>query len=256
MTLYIRWKLKETSAFNDLKETRMRLASRKKELLTAKEREILTPPIKLLLKGSNLSKLILTTTLCLSAIVGYWAAISWMPAWINQITGTEAVAERSNAMFWMSVGGIVVCFLCPWLTKALGRKSVFILGFVGSFISVVGMFLGITSYGPALLAAAFAVGVFSCIPFIVVCFYIPELFATHVLGTAAGISWSLGRIGAAVAGLATGPIIAAFGGSYAYAASTIALIYVVGLIAALFVKDPPGADEELHQELRAFSRAR
>lgn len=253
---YIRWKLKETTAFNELKERRLRLASREAGSLSVKEREILTSPMRLLMKGSNLPRLILTTTICLSAIVGYWAAISWMPAWINQLTGTEAVLERSNATLYMSIGGILVCFVCPWLNKTFGRKGTLIIGFVGSFVSVVGMYLGITTYGPALLAATFAVGWFSCIPFVVATYYIPEIFATNVLGTAAGISWSLGRIGAAIAGLATGPVIAAFGGSYAYAASCVAAIYIVGIIASLFVKEPVNADEDLHQELRAFSRAR
>jgi len=130
------------------------------------------------------------------------------------------------------------------------------IGFIGSFVSVVGMYLGINAYGPVLLAAAFAVGWFSAIPFVVATFYIPESFATNVVGTAAGISWSLGRIGAAIAGIAIGPVIAAFGGSYACAASCVASIYVVGLVASFFVKEPTNADEELHQELRAFSRAR
>jgi Major Facilitator Superfamily. len=142
------------------------------------------------------------------------------------------------------------------MNKTFGRKGTLIIGFVGSFVSVVGMYLGITAYGPALLAATFAVGWFSCIPFVVATYYIPEIFATNVLGTAAGISWSLGRIGAAIAGLATGPVIVAFGGSYACAASCVASIYIVGIIASLFVKEPATADEELHQELRAFSRAR
>lgn len=113
----------------------------------------------------------------------------------------------------------------------------FLLGFAGSLVSVIAMFLGVHSYGPLLLTAVFAVGVFSSIPFIIVCFYIPELFETHLLGTASGISWSIGRIFAALAGLATGPIIAFFGGSYGHAASCVSLIYLAGLGASLFVKE-------------------
>ncbi|HEY9788558.1 MAG TPA: MFS transporter [Candidatus Obscuribacterales bacterium] len=238
VAFYIRSQLSEPKAFEAIKEYRKKLAGKPKEDLSKREREMVESPMVPLLKGTNLRKLILATTLCMSAIVGYWAAISWMPAWINQLTGTEAVTERSAATTLMSIGGILVCFICPTLTAMLGRRAMFLIGFAGSLASVLLMYLGIHAYGNALLAAAFAVGVFSSIPFIIVSFYIPELFETHVLGTASGISWSLGRIVAAMAGLLTGPFIAWFGGSYACAASCVATIYLAGIAASLFVREP------------------
>lgn len=233
---YIRSQLSEPQAFELLREYRKRLAQKPKEELAEEEGDLLQSPVRSLLKTENLRKLLLAITLCMSAIVGYWAAIAWIPAWINQITGHEAVMERSTAITLLSVGGIIACFASPILTALLGRRNMFVLGFAGSLLSVLAMYMGIHSYGPQLLIATFMVGAFSSIPFIIGSFYIPELFDTHLLGTASGISWGVGRLLAGVAGLATGPIIAMFGGSYAHAASCVSLIYLAGLIASLFVR--------------------
>jgi nitrate/nitrite transporter NarK len=124
------------------------------------------------------------------------------------------------------------------MIRYCGHKNSFIVGFVGSLVTVLAMFLAIKSYGIALLAAVFMVGVISTMPFVFLCIYIPQIFPTHLSGTASGISWSVGRIVAAIAGLSTGPIIAFFSGSYACAASCVSLIYIVGLAAAFFVKEP------------------
>lgn len=237
VAFYIRSQLTEPQAFSLLKELRKRLEQRPKEDLTDSERELIQNPLRPLMRGENLKNLILATVISASAIVGYWAAISWMPAWINQITGTEAVSERSMATMSMSIGGILICFVCPYLNDKLGRKNLLVLGFVGSLVSVLAMFLGIHSYGSALLAAAFAVGVFSAIPFVVISYVIPEMFATHVLGTASGISWSVGRLTAALAGILTAPVIAFFGGSYGIAASCVSSIYVLGILASLLLQN-------------------
>ncbi len=237
VAFYIRSQLTEPQAFNLVKEHRKRLAQRSAAELSESEKELIQNPITPLMKGENLKNLILATVISASAIVGYWAAISWMPAWINQITGTEAVSERGTATMALSIGGILICFVCPYLNDVMGRKNLLVLGFVGSLVSVLAMFLGIHSYGNALLAAAFAVGVFSAIPFVVISYVIPEMFATHVLGTASGISWSVGRLTAALAGILTAPLIAFFGGSYGIAASCVSSIYVLGIVASLLVKD-------------------
>jgi MFS family permease len=198
----------------------------------------LMEPMKLLAKSGYLSRVILTTVLCGVAIIGYWASISWMPAWINQITGTEAVAERSMATLMMSIGGLIACGTCPLLAKWFGRKGAYLIGFIGSLVTVPFMFLAVKTYGPLLLGASFMVGVLATLPFVVSCFYIPEIFPTRMLATASGISWSVGRLGAAAAGLATGPIIAMFNGSYAYAATCISMIYIFGIIASFYVREP------------------
>lgn len=240
VAFYIRSQLTEPQAFSFLKECRKRLAQRPLNELNETEKEMIQNPIRPLIKRENFKNLVLATTLCASAIVGYWAAISWMPAWINQITGTEAVSERSMATMSMSIGGILICFVCPYLNDLMGRKNLLLIGFIGSLVSVVGMFLGIHAYGTPLLIAAFLIGVFSAIPFVVASYLIPEMFATHILGTASGVAWSVGRLFAALAGILTAPIIAFFGGAYGIAASCVASVYLLGIAASLMVKEPAG----------------
>ncbi len=171
-----------------------------------------------------------------------------MPAWINQLTGNEAVNERSTATLCMSVGGFLGALLLPFMVNHLKYCAVFKIGFIASLVTAVSTFMLIKTYGPAVNYAAFAVGVATYIPFIALQIYIVDAFKTELRGTASGIAWSFGRVIAGLAALMTGPLIAAFGGSYGTAAACVSLIYILGLTAAFFVRQP--VIEQEHSDRR------
>jgi len=161
-----------------------------------------------------------------------------MSPWINQLTGQVAVAERSAATIYMGIGGIVGTLLTPPLIRHLGYRKSFILGFLASLVPALTMYLTVKSYSPAINVWAFVLGFGSYIPFLVVTIYSLEIFTTNVLGSAAGIMWSMGRIFTAIAGLSTGPMIVFFHGSYGMAAASVSLVYVVGIICGCLVREP------------------
>jgi len=68
-------------------------------------------------------------------------------------------------------------------------------------------------------------------------------------GTAFGISLQTGRIFAAIAVIAGGQIIHAFHGSYPIAGSCVALVNILGIIAAFFI---PKHENFLIEEERIF----
>jgi hypothetical protein len=67
--------------------------------------------------------------------------------------------------------------------------------------------------------------------------YAPELFNTHIRGTAVGFSVQSGRLIGALFALIGGQLIAVFGGSYPLAGSCVSLFYLVGIFATFFM--PP-----------------
>ena len=248
VTLYIRFKISEPQCFEDLQKKRYDLQNVPKILLKRHERDIMANPFALAFDKRNRRSMIVVTLLATSAIVGYWAGVSWMPAWINQLTGHEAVAERSTATLCMSVGGFLGALLLPVLVSSFRYSSVFKIGFLGSLIAALGTFMMVKTYSPAVNVCAFAVGVATYIPFIALQIYIVDAFATELRGTASGIAWSFGRIIAGLAALMTGPLIALFGGSYGTAAACVSLVYLLGLVSAFFVRQPIAQKE--HSERR------
>jgi MFS family permease len=238
ITLYIRAKLTEPESVSKM------LKARKTGQFEAIEKN----PLKLAFNKENRTDTLVCSIMASSAIVGYWAGISWIPAWINQLTGAEAVEERSAAMMCLSVGGILGCLIVPWLVEKLGYRKTFLASYAGCLLSTLGMFLTIGRYSEIINLWTFIVGIIIVVPFTVLTLYICDCFATHVLGTASGIAWGAGRIFAALAGICTGPIIAAFGGSYGMAAATVELVYLVGFVAAFWVKEYGLQDSSINDE--------
>ncbi|MGH9548636.1 MAG: hypothetical protein ACRD3W_04640, partial [Terriglobales bacterium] len=142
---------------------------------------------------------------------------------------------------YMGVGGIAGTMITPLLVKRFGFRKSLQLGFWASLIPALAMYLLVKTYTPAINVWAFVLGFGSYIPFLVVTIYSLESFETNVLGSVQGIMWSGGRIFTALAGLCTGPMIVMFHGSYAMAAATVSLVYLVGIVSGHFAKEPKSA---------------
>jgi MFS family permease len=231
MTLYVRSKIKESSAFEAVKARRNEIKEKKAEELTAHDKKLLRLPVVELVKGEARGQLFVTALIGASAVIGYWACVAWIPAWVNQLTGAAAVNERSIATTIFSVGGLAGCFMCPPLLDRIGRVNTMKIAFGGTLISTLLMFLTVKTYGPELMAWCLVVGILINLQFTVLQIYIPEVFPTPVLGTATGIIFGAGRIFAVVLALCGAQLIAFYGGSYALASATLSLVYVVGFVA-------------------------
>jgi cyanate permease len=110
---------------------------------------------------------------------------------------------------------------------------------LGGAISLPLTFLWPVSYSAVLwllpLLGFFTNGIFSGFPV-----YLPEIFPTRIRATGAGFCFNAGRILAAGGPFLTGVLVAQLG-TLARAASSIALIYVLGLIFVLpFARETKG----------------
>jgi MFS family permease len=240
LTFYLRAHLKESKEFESLREAKLRAEAKPRHKRSREEHALLRFPFLDLFSPENRYKSIMVIAMASSAIMGYWAVLAWIPAWVNQLTGTAAVAERSATTICMNVGLISACFAGGALVAKFGRTNCYRYGSLASFLCCAVMFTTIKSFGPLLLIMAFATGFCTIMPFVVLFIYVPELFESRIRGTAFGFSYNIGRIFAACAALTGGQLIAAFDGSYASAAATVSAVYVLGVAASFFMPKSSG----------------
>ena len=77
-------------------------------------------------------------------------------------------------------------------------------------------------------------GIFSGFPI-----YLPELYPTRLRATGAGFCFNSGRVLASAAPFLTGWLVTELG-TFGRAASTVALIYLVGLVVLIFAPETKG----------------
>jgi MFS family permease len=235
LTFYVRAKLKDTEEFRFLSEARRRAKLKPPALRNVHEKELVRNTLTCLFTAANLRKTFTVVAMASSCIMGYWAVLAWIPAWINQITGTEAIAERSLTTIVMNIGLITCGMFGGKLVDLFGRKRCFFISSVASYFACVGMFTTVKSFGPVVLVWAFTIGAVTILPFVVLFVYVPELFPTRIRGTAFGFSYNSGRVLAALAAIFGGQLITLFSGSYSQAAASVAAVYLLGAVAAFFM---------------------
>lgn len=244
LTIYIRLKLKDSAHFKSDMATSL-AASTAVEIDRARitatgVRTTPQSPIASLFSKEYVYRVAIVMILASTSIVGYWAVLSWIPAWINQLVGTAASNERSTTAIVFNAGSIIGAVAIGYAFNALGHKKAFAFSFLGALICCTGMFLTVKSYGIALLCWAFMVGFTSTLPFVPLFIYVPELFPAHLRATAFGVSVQSGRLAAATAAILAGQIISSFGGSYSTAGACLSLVYIIGIAAALVLPKTAG----------------
>lgn len=254
VTLYMRAKLKEPEQFVQMQQLRKQLKELPSANVPGEVHHLLSPSLAQLFTAENRTKVFCVIGLASASIIGYWAVLSWIPPWINQLTGTNAVVERSTAAIVMNIGAILAAGAGGFIIQHLGRARAFRLSFGCALLTCLGMFLTVKSFSPVLLMWVFFIGGFATLPFVILFCYVPELFSANIRGTAFGFSVQVGRIFAATAALLGGQIIAAFAGSYATAASTVSLMYGVGFICTLFMPKTSGEVRSISLDRDALAK--
>jgi MFS family permease len=136
-------------------------------------------------------------------------------------------------------GGAIVGYLtfAP-LAEWLGRRGAFLLMMLGSAASLPLTFLAPSSLETVLLLLPvlgfFSNGLFSGFPI-----YLPEIFPTRFRATGSGFCFNVGRILAASGPFLTGYLVVHLG-TFARAASFIAVIYLLGCLVLPFARETKG----------------
>lgn len=240
LTLYIRSKLKEPENFTRMQSAREEAKNTNHEHRTEEQHELMKSPFATLISPENIRKTCIVAMLTSCAIIAWWAVLSWIPSWINQITGDLAVEQRSHVMFFKDIGMILSGILGGFIITKLGYRKCMGWTFTLAFFATVAMFMSFKTFTPLIFPFILAVGFFAHVPFVLLWGYIPELYETRIRGTAFGITYNVGRLVAAAAAVLSGELIKVFGGSYATAASTVACVFLLGTIVSFFMPKPCG----------------
>jgi MFS family permease len=110
-----------------------------------------------------------------------------------------------------------------------GRRITYALLCVGSIGGSLLLYQTNTTYNSYFLFCTFIAGALTASFYGFFQLYLPELFPTAVRATGQGFAFNFGRIIAAVGGLQTANLMKFFDNSFPKAASTMAIIYLVGL---------------------------
>jgi MFS family permease len=183
-------------------------------------------------------------SLAFVAVFGLWGATNWTPSLLREmLAGRSLPAGEVNRMVSYGVmalnGGAILGYLVfPPLAERLGRRGAFFLMLLGSALSLPATFYLPHAYGMVLAILPtlgfFTNGLFSGFPI-----YLPELYPTRIRATGAGFCFNAGRILAAAGPFLTGYLVMQWG-SFARAASSIAVIYVFGMVILLFARETRG----------------
>jgi MFS family permease len=178
------------------------------------------------------------------AVFGLWGATNWTPTLVRslpELQGLDPAAlttHVSYATMLLNAGALAGYLSFGPLADRWGRRAVFALMCVGSFVMLPVTFLTPRSFANVLLLLPllgfFNNGIFSGFPI-----YLPELYPTRLRATGAGFCFNIGRVVASAGPFLTGFLVTALGG-FGRAASAIALIYLVGLLILPFAPETKG----------------
>jgi len=184
------------------------------------------------------------STLAFVAVFGLWGATNWAPTLIRampDLQGQDAATltrKVSYAIMALNAGSLFGYLGFGPLAERFGRLPVFGLMCLGSFIMLPATYFVPHSYAEVLLLLPllgfFNNGIFSGFPI-----YLPELYPTRLRATGSGFCFNAGRVLASAAPFVTGWLVTLLG-SFNNAASTIALIYLLGLAVLPFATETNG----------------
>lgn len=184
------------------------------------------------------------SALAFVAVFGLWGATNWTPSLVREIVEparrdpAEITRMVSYAVMSLNAGAILGYFAFPPLAEWLGRRGAFLLMMLGAAATLPLTFLVPDSYATVLMILPalgfFTNGLFSGFPV-----YLPELYPTRMRATGAGFCFNAGRVLAASGPFLTGYLVVHLG-TFARAASSIAVVYVLGTVVLLFARETRG----------------
>ncbi|WP_153800164.1 MFS transporter [Foetidibacter luteolus] len=190
-----------------------------------------------LFSDDNRKKVLMGAVLFGTMLIGLWAIFSWLPTWIQSlIPGRDAAKERGLGMMLMGMGGLTGGFVSGWLANALTIRRAMMLCFtVCSGLSFI-LFKTNSTFSPIIYIEIGVLAFFFGVSQGVLSAYIPQLFPGSIRATATGFCFNAGRVVTATAVLFVGVLVAALGG-YGNAIFIFSLVFIVGLLLVVFVKD-------------------
>jgi MFS transporter, SHS family, sialic acid transporter len=157
-----------------------------------------------------------------------------------QAVRTETAHAKASVQLVMAIGAIIACIAASELGRKFGRRPVYCLLCLCSFITCSYLFWCLKEFNAWFTFVAFIVGGVTAAFYGWLPLYLPELFPTRIRATGQGLSFNFGRILAAVGTLCLGQFFALFGNDYGKAMGTVALVYLIGMVVIWFGPETKG----------------
>jgi MFS family permease len=184
---------------------------------------------------------ILGSLMSLTTTLGWWGISTWVPLYVSSIaaeSGGSASAWASGAGMIYNVGAIAGYISFGFIADRLGRRPATMIYFAASLILTPVLFLW--THDLRLIVVVLVVnGFFTLGQYTWMPVWLPEFYPTHLRATGAAFVFNAARFVAFLGPLLAGAIISALGG-YGIAATTVGLIYILGLVVAPFCPETRG----------------
>ena len=187
---------------------------------------------------------VIGSSLAFVAVFGLWGSTNWAPTLVrtlHDLEGSDSASLSryvSYAIMALNAGALFGYLGFGPLADRFGRRPIFAFMCAGSLIMLPTTYLVPDTYAGVLallpILGFFNNGIFSGFPI-----YLPELYPTALRATGAGFCFNAGRILASASPFITGWLVTTLG-TFGRAASTVALIYIVGLITLLYAPETKG----------------
>ena len=190
---------------------------------------------------SLLRQTIIVFLVSLTTTLAWWSISTWVPPYIASVAakaGLPGPQWASYAGMSYTLGGVIGYVAFGFLADAFGRKPVTVLYIVLAWVLTPVLFLW-THDLTLLLVVAFVNAIFSNGQYSWMPVWLPELYPTRMRATALAFAFNGPRFIAFLGPLLAGQLIVTFGG-FGPAATTIATIYALGLVAVLFLPETRG----------------
>ncbi|MFI5385255.1 MAG: MFS transporter [Fimbriimonadales bacterium] len=153
------------------------------------------------------------------ALIMWWSCNAFIPTISTALAQLQAKTQTMDAAHtaalvdqWkklatncFNIGGLIGTLLTIPLSKAFGRKPMFIIYFIASAASLLGTF-GLNLAPHDRLYGYFFIGLTIFGVFGAFTYYLPELFPTRLRGTGAGFCYNSGRLVAAIGPFVVGMV--------------------------------------------------
>ncbi len=189
---------------------------------------------------ANLKNLIVAIIVSISITVGFWAISSWVPTYAATLAPDPktGVYYAGMAGLLYAIGEIFGCIGFGLLAEIWGRRGTLVFYLAGSIIITPIVFLWVHDATMVVLLQIVngfltggLYGWFAVHP--------PEIFPTSIRSTAISLIFNSARFLAMFGPILASSLIAFFGG-YGPAATTLASIFAIGIIAVLFLPETKG----------------
>ena len=189
-----------------------------------------------------LRRLLLGAGLASVSLLGTWGSIQWAPKYAAELKPNIAATADSPAVIFhakeytqiaTATGAILGTIVAAVCAGRFGRRKTFTVMCAASFAAAVLFLHGNSEFGIMFVVTAFLAGGTTASFYGFFPLYFPELFPTAVRATGQGFSFNCGRIVAAIGGLQTANLTAAFG-SFPMAGTVISCVYIIGAILIWF----------------------